>query len=73
MISRPGCPFCSKAKEMLEQNGMDFEEIVLGQDANLRSVRAMTGLEMVPQIFIDGNHIGGAEELEAFLSKQKVA
>jgi len=67
VISRPGCPFCIKAKEMLSEHGMDFEEITLGTDASLRSVRAMTGSETVPQIFVDGKHIGGSEELKDYL------
>lgn len=73
VITRPGCPFCTKAKEMLEKEGMDFEEITLGTDASLRSVRAMTGSEKVPQIFIEGKHIGGSEELEAYLKESAVA
>lgn len=67
MITKPGCPFCAKAKAMLDENGMDFEEIVLGQDATIRSVRAITGKETVPQVFIDGEYVGGSEELEAHL------
>jgi len=67
VISRPGCPFCIKAKDMLSEHGMDFEEITLGKDASLRSVRAMTGSETVPQVFVDGKHIGGSEELVDYL------
>ena len=67
IITKPGCPFCAKAKEMLKAKGMPYEELVLGHDATLRSVRAITGRETVPQVFIDGKHIGGSEELEAYL------
>jgi glutaredoxin-like protein len=67
IITKPGCPFCAKAKEMLAGNGMTYEEIVLGQDATIRSVRAMTGRETVPQVFIDGDYIGGSEELEGYI------
>ncbi|NOZ38479.1 MAG: glutathione peroxidase [Gammaproteobacteria bacterium] len=67
IITKPGCPFCAKAKAMLEEKGMPYEEIHLGQDATLRSLRAITGKETVPQIFIGGRHIGGSEELQAFL------
>ena len=73
MITKPGCPYCAKAKEMLAQNGMDYEEIVMGHDATLRSVRAITGLETVPQVFIDGTHIGGSEALEDYLAKRDAA
>jgi len=66
VITKPGCPFCAKAKEMLAKNDMDYEEIVLGHDATLRSVRAITGKETVPQVFIDGEYIGGSEDLAAY-------
>ena len=73
VITRTGCPFCIKAKKILEKHSISFEEIVLGEDASLHSVRAMTGLETVPQIFIDGTHIGGSKELEAYLAKEQAA
>ena len=69
IITKPGCPFCAKAKEMLEKSGMGYEEIVLGRDASLRSLRAMTGAETVPQVFVEGSHIGGSDALEAWLKK----
>jgi glutaredoxin-like protein len=68
IITKPGCPFCAKAKEMLETKGMGYEEVVLGHDATLRSLRAITGRDTVPQVFIDGKHIGGSEELEKYLA-----
>lgn len=68
MITKPGCPFCAKAKAMLTDRGMSFEEIVLGHDATLRSVRAITGKESVPQVFIEGEYIGGSEELATYLA-----
>jgi len=67
IITKPGCPFCAKAKAMLNERGMPYEEIVLGHDASTRSLRAITGRETVPQVFVDGRHIGGSEELEAYL------
>ena len=73
MITKPGCPFCAKAKRMLANNGMDYEEIVLGHDATIRSVRAMTAKETVPQVFIEGEYIGGSEELEVYLEGEQRA
>jgi len=67
IITKPGCPFCARAKTMLTDNGMDYEEIVLGHDATLRSVRAITSKDTVPQVFIDGEYVGGSKELEALL------
>ena len=70
LMTKPGCPFCARAKAMLKERGMPYEEIVLGRDATIRSVRAITGRETVPQMFVDGHYIGGSEELEAWLAEQ---
>jgi glutaredoxin-like protein len=67
LFTKPGCPFCVKAKNMLTDAGLDYEEIVLGQDATLTSLKAVSGRETVPQVFIGGKHIGGSDDLEAFL------
>ncbi len=67
LFSKVGCPFCARAKQMLQQHNMEYEEIVLGQGATLRSLRAMTGATTVPQVFIDGRLIGGSEALAAYL------
>jgi glutaredoxin-like protein len=68
IISKPGCPFCAKAKQMLNERNMAFDEISVGKDAAMRSVRAITGKETVPQVFIDGEYIGGSEELQNYLT-----
>jgi len=68
ILTKPGCPFCAEAKTLLNEKGIAYEEISLGQDATLRSVRAMTGQETVPQVFIEGKHIGGSDDLKKYLS-----
>lgn len=67
IISKPGCPFCAKAKALLADKGIGFEEIVLGKDATSVSVKAISGNSTVPQIFFDGKNIGGSDDLEVFL------
>ena len=67
MFSKVGCPYCSRAKKMLTEKGLKYEEIILGQDASTVSLRAVSGRGTTPQVFIDGQHIGGSEELEAYL------
>lgn len=52
---------------MLIDNNMQFEEIVLGQDATTVSLRAVSGRATVPQVFIGGRHIGGSDDLEQYL------
>ncbi len=63
IITRPGCPYCAKVKTMMDERGMAYEEIVVGQDVTIRSLRAISGMETVPQVFISGDHIGGSEDL----------
>ncbi len=67
IITKPGCPYCAQAKAMLEAAGLAYEEMVLGRDLRLRTLRAMSGQDTVPQVFIAGRHIGGSEALEAHL------
>lgn len=67
LFSKVGCPYCLRAKKMLEEKGLQYEEIILGRDATSRSLRAMSGNTTTPQVFIDGKLIGGSEELAAYL------
>ncbi len=68
VFTKPGCPFCAKAKQTLIDQGLQYEEVVLGKDATTVSLRAVTGQSTVPQIFIGGQHIGGSEELDAYFA-----
>ncbi|MEO2266952.1 glutathione peroxidase [Pseudoalteromonas sp. YIC-656] len=64
IFTKPGCPFCTKAKSLLQQRGMAYEEIVLGNEITMTTLKAVCGRTTVPQIFIDGEHIGGSDDLE---------
>ncbi len=68
VFTRPGCPHCARAKAALKEHGCAYEEIELGNEASTHTLRAVTGRTTVPQVFIDGKHIGGADELEAYLA-----
>ena len=70
VFSKPGCPFCATAKKELKAKGLKFEELVLGEDINITTLRAVAHSDTVPQIFIDGKHIGGSEDLSEYLSNQ---
>lgn len=61
------CPFCDRAKKLLQAKGADFTEIDVTFDADGREtmMRRAAGRYTVPQIFIDGQSIGGSEELAA--------
>ncbi|MBW4617397.1 MAG: glutathione peroxidase [Desmonostoc vinosum HA7617-LM4] len=68
LFTKVGCPFCARAKAMLKERGLDYEEIILGKDVTTRSLRAITGGTTVPQVFIDGQLVGGSEALEAYFA-----
>ena len=67
ILTREGCSFCSQAKEDLTKAGLDYVELPLTHQARSRVVGAITGAGTVPQIFINGKHIGGGEALKKYL------
>ncbi len=67
VFTRRGCPFCARAKQLLESRGIAYEEVELGGGITTSAVRAVSGRSTVPQVFIGGRHIGGAEDLERHL------
>jgi glutaredoxin-like protein len=73
VFSREGCPFCVKAKGLLHDEGIDFDELVLNKDFNENTIRAISGETTVPQVFVNGERIGGSEALEQYLAKAKAA
>jgi glutaredoxin-like protein len=68
MLARHGCPHCARAKQLLEENGLPFEAIYLGEEFTMQGVKAASGAKTVPQVFIDGALIGGADQLEKYFS-----
>jgi len=69
LFSKVGCSFCAKTKAALNEHGLSYEEIVVGSDVNLKGLRAVSGEVTVPQVFINGKHIGGSEQLTSYLAK----
>ena len=72
VFSRPGCPFCAKAKGLLNAADLEFEELVLNRDYTDRTLRAVSEELTFPQVFIDGQRIGGADDLESWLDKKSL-
>lgn len=71
VFSREGCPYCMKAKAMLKEAGMRYCEVKVYDQIQLMGLRAVSGRETVPQVFIDGQHIGGSDDLEAYFAAKK--
>jgi glutaredoxin-like protein len=70
VFSRAGCPYCVRAKGLLHDSGIQFEELVLNRDFSESTLRAVSGKSSVPQVFINGEYIGGSEDLESYLAGQ---
>ena len=66
IYTQPWCPFCARAVNLLKRKGVAFEEIdAPGGSAARAQSNARSGMTSVPQIFIDGQSIGGSDELAA--------
>jgi glutaredoxin-like protein len=73
VFSRDGCPYCARAKGMLHEAGIAFEELVLNRDFSESTIRAVSGATMVPQVFINGVRIGGSDALQEYLREAQAA
>lgn len=73
IFTRSGCEYCVRARGLLRDAGFQFEELVLNRDYSEATLRAVSGRSTVPEIFINGEFIGGAEELESWLQETKAA
>jgi glutaredoxin 3 len=66
MYANSWCPYCARARALLQAKGAAFEEINIEADPTQRDVMIRrSGRNTVPQIFIDGAHIGGSDDLHA--------
>ena len=68
VFSRDGCPHCLRAKGLLRDANIDFEALELNKQYSDRSLRAVSAATSLPQVFVNGELIGGADELESWLA-----
>ena len=68
------CPYCYRAKALLEQKGVTYREIDVGMDPDLRAqmMERAGGRRTVPQIFIGDTHVGGSDELALLEAQGKL-
>lgn len=61
------CPYCARARSLLQRKGVAFTDVDIMEDTSKRDemMARAGGRTSVPQIFIDGEHIGGSDELYA--------
>jgi glutaredoxin 3 len=65
IYTKMGCPYCTRAKRLLTDKGVDFVEhdITMGGPGRAEMLRRAPGASTVPQIFIDDKGIGGSDDL----------
>ncbi|MEM9234110.1 MAG: glutaredoxin 3 [Pseudomonadota bacterium] len=61
------CPYCTRAKKLLDEKGAEYEEIKAGLNTDLKAemVQRSNGRTTYPQVFIGDTHVGGSDELAA--------
>jgi glutaredoxin-like protein len=67
IFTKPGCPHCARAKKLLSEHGIVYEEVAIGNDITMSAIRAVSGKGTTPQVFLGGRLVGGADELAAHL------
>ena len=68
VLSDHECPFGVRAKAMLADAGFDCEEYILASRDEVEAFKSEHGVSTTPQVFIDGQRIGGSDDLGKFLS-----
>ncbi len=64
------CPFGVRAKQILEENGFEVDDRILSSREEVDAFKAEHGVSKTPQVFIDGERIGGSEDLETYFAEQ---
>ncbi len=67
MYTSPYCPYCARAKSLLQKKGVQYEEIDVISDPSRRQemMKRANGRTTVPQIFVDGQGLGGSDDIHA--------
>lgn len=66
VYATPFCPYCMRARDLLERKGVAYAEIRVDRDLEKRrEMENRSKRRTVPQIFIDGRHVGGFDDLHA--------
>jgi glutaredoxin-like protein len=69
ILTRDGCQYCAQAKSLLDEREIDYVEIPLAHKVRNRAVGAIAGAQTVPQVFVNGQRIGGFEELKRWAAR----
>lgn len=67
IYTKPFCPYCARAENLLQRKGVKYDEIVASMDPAKKQemIQRSNGRMTYPQIFIGGTHVGGCDDLMA--------
>ena len=69
IYTKSGCPNCTTAKRFLDDKGIGYEEVDAGAMTHAERERLFGGIRQMPQIFIEGQRVGGLAGLQAALKE----
>lgn len=69
IFGKHGCPYCARARSLLDGRGYRYQELFLGEDFDMRILRAVAGASTTPQVFVDGTLIGNGDALAVWLER----
>ncbi len=74
IYTTPICGFCHRAKQLLNQKGVDFKEVdvMANPDSKAEMIQRANGARTVPQIFVGDMHVGGCDDLYALERQGKL-
>lgn len=73
VYSKPDCPHCVTAKNILKANEVEFDEIIIGSDISLDEFKEKNPtVRSVPAIFLDGNYMGGSASLPEVIKQVEI-
>lgn len=74
IYTQPWCPYCIRAKRLLDSKGVPYREIEAPHGTPEREdvIRRSGGRTTVPQVFIDGRHVGGCDDLMRLEARGKL-
>ncbi len=67
LFTKKDCPYCAQAKQLLDKKGLSYEVIELNKNITEKSLSTITNASTVPQVYINGKQIGGADALADYL------
>ncbi|MET1114526.1 MAG: glutathione peroxidase [Comamonas sp.] len=73
LLSREGCPFCAKAKQLLKDAAIPYVDISLPDSIRRRALYALANAQTVPQLFVNGKLIGDSEAIEQWVGQRTAA